>query len=93
MFKGTVLELVVVDDDDDEEEDEDAVLVTFATYTWFGVETVSEKIAKPPFCETPISLPVISPNSVPGAGRTVNALEVLPRLPGLSTAAPYWLPM
>lgn len=101
MFKGMLLDVVTVvvvgvEEDDFEDDDEVGevvvVVVTLAMYTWFGVETVSENTAAPPLCETPITLPVTTPNRVPGAVRDVNALVVVPRLPGLMDRAPYWLP-
>lgn len=93
MFNATLLEVVVVVVDEEEDDEEDVVLVTLATYTWFGVETVSEKTAMPPFCETPMTLPVMTPNCVRGIVKAVNALLLVPMLAGLSVSAPYWLPI
>src|SRR5580658_1168036 len=38
-------------------------------YTWLGLETVSEKTACVPLCETAMTLPVTRPRGVPGADR------------------------
>src|SRR5580698_2901001 len=54
---------------------------------------VSEKIAIPPLGETPITFPVITPLSVPGAARPVKAPVELPRFAGETSTAPNWLPM
>ncbi len=63
------------------------------TYTWLGVEIVSEKTAALPFCETAMTLPVTRPRGVPGAGKEVNGLVELPKLAGVMATAPNSLPM
>src|SRR5208283_1642125 len=62
------------------------------TYTWLGVEIVSEKMAMWPLCETARTLPVTRPMGVPGASRGENGLELPPTLPGLMARAPNSLP-
>src|ERR1700693_863469 len=67
--------------------------LVLTTYTWLGVETVSEKTAMEPLCETSRTLPVTTPRVVPGADKAVKGLLDPPMLPGVMARAPNSLPM